>query len=194
MNKINIDMDKTVQKLLEAYGDYVEKVLDYDEPRIAAGGFCTPGEKKQVVEGYYRTRQSYEFLRKIAQNPTKYLYYPYDIVYNGLDDDDTPGVHYGKPSVSEKLEDVEKLVLARTGLKVLGQLSEGISYHVMATMYKPGDQWIYYGDKEDCAAETVLKINKQVRLMNKTKLERLFMSMVPAHRFAVSRNKVRGGK
>jgi hypothetical protein len=193
MSRKNIDMDKTIQSLLTTYGNYVVKVLDFDGSRIASEKFFTPAEKTQVVEGYYRTRQSYEFLRKVIKNPTKYLYYPYGIAYNGLDDDDTPGVHYGTPTVSEKLKDVEQLVRARTGLSVIDQLSEGISYHVMATMYKPGDQWIYYGGKDDCAAQTILKLNKQVQLMDKTNFERVFMCMAPARWFAASYN-VRGGK
>lgn len=193
MSKINIDMDKTIKDLLKTYGDYVIKVLDFDGVRIAGVKFNTQAEKDQVVDGYYRARQSYEFLRMVANNPTKYLYYPYDIAYNGFDDDGNPGVHYGKPSVSDKLQDVENLVCARTGVSVLVPLSEGISYHVLTTMYKPGESWIYYGDGHDCAAENILKLNKRVHLIDKSGLARLFLSIVPAHRFAVSQ-KVRGGK
>ena len=193
MRKTNIDMDKTIQNLLKTYGDYVVKMLDFDGPRIAAEKFNTQAEKDQVVDGYYRARQSYEFLRMVADNPAKYLYYPFDMAYNGLDDGGTPGVQYGKPSVYDKLQDVDNLVRARTGLSVLVPLSEGVSYHVLTTMYKPGDNWIYYGNSYDCAADNILKLNKRVHLMDQSGLARLFLSMVPAHRFAISQ-KAHGGK
>ena len=174
MATVNINIDKTIQKLLNGYTKWVATVLDKQLKEIQKKKFRTEKERANAEQEYARAKQAYEYLLEIAADPKKYLYSGNDIIYSKT-------VDYNKlmPVLDDnRFDKSQKHLLVR--------LSEAIAHHVKYGHNDYNGNWVYYGEpNQDFEAQNIIKMNKAVALWNANAFVAAIKDFAPASMFAV---------
>ncbi len=177
------NIDETIQKLLNAYAQWCEVIINKKAKEIQKARFVMQQDRTKAVQEHTQDKRANELLKKIAKNPKEYLYSGEDLIY-------APGDLYNK------LSPILSMPFDKTGNNLLIRLSEAIAYHVKFGRNDNNGVWVYYGNSGDydLEAKSILEMNKVVQLWNANALVATFKDFAPASVYAVDLYKNSNGK
>ncbi len=168
------NIDETIQKLLNAYAQWCEVILNKKVKDIQKGRFVIEKDRTKANQEFTLAKNANKFLKEIAKNPKKYLYSGEDLIY-------------AKGNLYNKLSPILNMPFDKSGNNLLVRLSEKIAYHVRYGRNDSDGVWVYSGNNifADFEAESILKMNKAVQLWNANALVAAFKDFAPASVYAV---------
>ena len=175
------NIDETIKKLLNGYAKWCYTILQKEHKRLQKQYFPTKEDQAKAFQEYTRTKQAYEYLLEIAENPKKYLYSGKDLIYA-----DTVDYNKLSPVLAVRFDKSKNKHL-------LVRLSEKIANHVKYGHNDYEGNWVYYGPNRvglstypsDLEAEAIISMNKAVQLWNANDFVAAFKDFAPASAYAV---------
>ncbi len=188
---VSVNVDKTIENLLTTYAAYIKVLLAREDRRIERKRYKNADERQAAKDAHTEKVNAQKFLEeKVAADPKKYLYYPYNIIYTGIDKDGNVGKQLGalytEDSVDRKFEPIYAMENEFCMKHVITLLSKEISDHVRSLTGEDSEgTWAYYGPYTyDWNAENILELNKYVHMLGHNDFVRFFQQFVPAKHFA----------
>lgn len=184
----SINVDKTIEEMLKLYAWYMKILLNREDRRIQR--IRNSADREKAAEEYGISLEAYEYLKSVAGDPKKYLYFPHTIEYINVDKDGNPGALSTADSVSQRLEPIMALENKYCLKRVIYPLSKNIANHVLVTPEEEtetseGKVWAYYGHYSyDTNAENILELNKCVHMWASKPFVRFFQQFAQPTFFA----------
>lgn len=170
-----INIDKTVENILEKYVSHCQKVLADERRRIESKKYSDLRDRTFDLDMLERARQSLKFLYVVVSDPKKYLYTNNDVINTRLTNGKT---------VYEMLDGIVGTNIYDPN-RVFVRLSEALAFR--ARSGKKDEVWGYITDGViDSEADKILKINKYMSLIDANDFVKTFKGLMPEQFFAVS--------
>lgn len=154
----SIDVDATIEKLLNTYCKYLENLLCAKRKyvkKMQENGKKTESDKKFEIESLQRQEKALEYLKEIAKDPKKYLYTGKECLYTYVDGEGVPKTSEEIVREGEKQEtmyghdnlcDLAGLDIDRSFFDIFCVLSRAIAEYVRVNKDEQGKvkPWVVY--------------------------------------------------
>ncbi len=177
-----INVDETIQKLLNGYVKWSERIMEQELKKVQSTKFFTKEQRTRAAQKYTEQKNAVKFLKEIAKDPKKYLYSGKNIKETYPSD---------KKTIEEKLHPILLPPFDNAEIfeeKILMLLSDLIAFHIKEEQGEFNDEnGVWIDDVNTITAYSIMRLNKRVQLRNGNALVSVLGRLVPSSRFAVEK-------